>query len=194
MRQSKMLGSGDLIMLYSCLHANLWTDEKLIVNPDYDEKAVFCYLIGCPHHNILGLYYLPIMYAIHDMTATSDQFDKGFTKLLSKGLIEFDEKPSLVFVKNYVKHNPIQNPNQIKCALNKLRDIPYTPLFKGLHEEIQRIYKPLHQPLVELLLERLAERSTTEADSDSAADADTPIVKNESIFCERRIYTGSQGR
>ncbi|HOW23609.1 MAG TPA: DUF6431 domain-containing protein [Sedimentibacter sp.] len=66
----------------------------------------------------------------------------------------------MVLVKNYLKHNPLENPNQVKHAIEKLNELPETHLFRSLLTVIEQFDKPFIQPLIERLQERLGQPVT----------------------------------
>jgi hypothetical protein len=73
---------------------------------------------------------------------------------LAKGLILYDEPTEIIFVKNYLKYNPLENPNQIKAAKGLIESLPITPFILKVLETLS---KPFHKPLRNLL-ERVSER------------------------------------
>ena len=66
---------------------------------------------------------------MHDLGWNDEQFTKPFTKLLEKGLINYDETTSVILIPNFLRYNPIQNINQAKGAAKALQELPDNPLF-----------------------------------------------------------------
>ena len=114
------------------------------------------YILTSPHRNMLGLYFLPEPYACFDLGWDSERFRERLGELLRKGCLGYDETVHVVFIKNFLKHNPLENPNQVKAAMDKLDEIPTTPLMKELYEALSDA-KPYYKPLRKRLLERLGE-------------------------------------
>jgi len=115
---------------------------------------------------------------------------KALQELLSAGLIRYDKQVHVVLVKNYLKHNPLENPNQVKSAIEKIKEIPKTPLFQDFLEIVKQLDKPLYKPLIEHLHIRLPKQGTgsgtgsgTESgtESKSTESAHTPTTKPEKI-------------
>lgn len=121
-----------------------------------DARYLMLYLLTSPHRNILGLYFLPAPYACFDLGWDEQRFNKGLGELLSKGCIQYDKDNHVVLIINFLKHNPLENPNQVKSATDKLDELPKTPLMKDLYESIKE-EKPHYKPLVEELGKRLNE-------------------------------------
>ncbi|KHO63382.1 DnaD and phage-associated domain [Thermoanaerobacter sp. YS13] len=139
--------------MYSKIESKFWQDEKIrTLSPN--ARYIFLYLLTSPHRNMLGLYFLPDLYAAFDVGLSPEQFKEGFQELLRKGLVNYDETNHVVFIKNFLKHNPLENPNQVKKAIKKLQEIPRTPLLKDLYEYIKNELKP-HKPHYNALLEEL---------------------------------------
>ena len=111
------------------------------------------YLLTSPHRNILGFYFLPAPYACFDLGWDEKRFQKGLQELLQTGRVKYDERAHVVLVMNYLKYNPLENPNQVKSALEKLDTIPQTPLFKDFLSIVEQLDKPFIQPLTERLRE-----------------------------------------
>ena len=109
----------------------MWTDEKF-KNLSDDAKFLFIYILSCPHRNMLGFYFLPIPYASFDLNWNDERLSKGLQQLLEKGLITYNFDTSIVFIKNFLKYNPLDNPNQVKGAIKALKVIPTNGLDKGL--------------------------------------------------------------
>lgn len=125
-----------------------------------DARYLMLYLLTSPHRNIIGFYYLPSPYACFDLGWDEKRFIKGLQELIQKGPINYDPNVHVVLVKNYLKHNPLENPNQVKSAIEKLNDIPQTPLFQEFLEVVEQNDKPFTKPLIERLRERLAQPGT----------------------------------
>ena len=52
------------------------------------------------------------------------------------------------------------NPNQIKAALSKLDELPFSPLFREFKQLLERLNKLLYKPLIEWLDKRLGKPVT----------------------------------
>jgi len=133
-----------------------------------DAKMLWLYILTCPHGNLLGFFVLKPGYVCEDLKWLPERFSKPFKELLTvplsnsqeKGLISFDQKTNLLLIKNYLEHNPLANPNQIKAALNKLEELPFSPLFREFKQLLERFNKPLYKPLIEWLDKRLGKPVT----------------------------------
>lgn len=149
----------------------LWTDEKFKKLSD-DGKFLFLYVLSCPHRNILGFYFLPIPYGSFDLDWKSERFTKGLQELLDKGLINYNFDTNIIFIKNFLKYNPLENPNQVKGAIKALNTLPTNSIDTELVSYLETINKPFIKPLLELLRERLGEHVDVDVDVDVKEDVD----------------------
>ncbi len=145
--------------MYTRVESRFWQDEKMR-NVSDDARYLMLYLLTSPHRNILGLYFLPFPYACFDLGWDEKRFKKALEELLKIGSIAYDTISHVVHVKNYLKHNPLENPNQVKNAIEKLNELPKTHLFRSLLTVIEQFDKPFMQPLIERLQERLGQPGT----------------------------------
>lgn len=145
--------------MYTRVESRFWQDEKMRAVSD-DARYLMLYLLTSPHRNILGFYFLPSPYACFDLGWDEKRFDKGLQELIQTGSVKYDSNTHVVLVQNYLKHNPLENPNQVKSAIDKLEEIPQTPLFQGFLLVVKQFYKPFMKPLLERLQERLQQPGT----------------------------------
>jgi len=146
-------------MLYTRVESRFWQDEKMRAVSD-DVRYLMLYLLTSPHRNILGFYFLPSPYACFDLGWDEKRFQKGLQELLQTGRVKYDARAHVVLVQNYLKHNPLENPNQVKSAIERLEEMPQTPLFQDFLAVVEQFDKPFVQPLVERLRERLRQPGT----------------------------------
>lgn len=183
--------------MYTRVESRFWQDEKMRA-VSHDARHLMLYLLTSPHRNILGFYFLPSPYACFDLGWDEKRFRKGLQELLQTGLIAYDSDAHIVLLKNYLKHNPLENPNQVKSALEKVDELPETPLMQDFLDLVERYWKPFMEPLAERLRERLGKQGTvtgtvtgTGTDSICAPDdaQDTHDDLDESVEAEQVTAT-----
>lgn len=145
--------------MYTRVESRFWQDEKMRTVSD-DARYLMLYLLTSPHRNIMGFYFLPSPYACFDLGWDEKRFNKALQELLEVGTIKYDPHAHVVLIQNYLKHNVLENPNQVKSAIEKLNEMPQTPLFRDFLSVIERFDKPFIQPLIERLQERLGKPGT----------------------------------
>lgn len=108
---------------YVNIATRIWHDEKFRELPD-DAKVLFIYLLTSPHGNMCGLFYLPPLYACHDLKWTERRYRAAIEQLKGRVCIDGD----IILIKNFLRYNPIKGPKQAIGAANRLKEVPDTPL------------------------------------------------------------------
>ncbi|WP_353096189.1 hypothetical protein [Tissierella praeacuta] len=161
----------------------IWTDEKYKSLSD-DGKFLFLYVLSCPHRNILGFYFLPIPYGSFDLGWENERFTKGLKELLSNGFINYNFNTNIIFIKNFLKYNPLENPNQVKGAIKALQVLPTNSIDTELVDYLKTVDKPFIEPLLKRLDERLGKQEDVDVDVevDVKEDIDKDIDKENIII------------
>ena len=146
-------------MRYQKIESRIWFDEKFRVLTK-DQKMLFFYILTCPHGNLIGLFVLPIGYISEDLKSLPKDLRKDIKILQEAHLIEYDEDTAVLWVKNFLKHNQVTNPNQRIAALSILKELPKSPLLFKFVSACEGLNKALYEGLSEGL-------SKPDSDSDS---------------------------
>ncbi len=157
--------------MFTKINELIWTDEKFKSLSD-DSKFLFIYVLTCPHRNILGFYFLPIPYGSFDLGWDNKRFEKGLQELITIGLVNYNSKTNIIFIKNFLKYNPLENPNQVKGAIKALASIPADGIDVELINYLNTVNKPFIKPLVELLEKRLEKGLVKQVDVEVDVDVD----------------------
>ena len=176
-------------MRYQRIHSQIWSDEKFI-KLSQDAKYLFIYLLTSPHSNGIGIYVLPKKYIECDLEWSTKQLAIPFDELLNSGLILYDDVARLICIKNHIKHNPIENPKQVKSAEKIISALPKSSLFSAISEQLNKQY---HKPLSILLDERYAKpeeekEEETEKEKEESPSIDYPDWLNMELWEEFRKY------
>ena len=150
---------GGQFTLYTRVESSFWSDDKMRAVSS-DARHLMLYLFTSPHRNILGFYFLPSPYACFDLGWDDKRFAKGLQELLQTRRVMYDEQSHVMLVCNYLKHNPLENPNQVKAAIEKLDALPETPLFTAFNDILRQFDKGYMEPLHKRLTERLPKPGT----------------------------------
>lgn len=119
--------------MYSKIYQEFWNDDK-INTLSIDGRYLMLYFLTCPHRNVLGCFKLPKSYVSEDTQLKPRKLTKLMNECLDLGLVEYDEKSKVIFIKNFLKYNPIENPNQAEGARKRLKNEPNSPLFVKVAE------------------------------------------------------------
>lgn len=157
--------------MFTKIESLIWEDPKFKGLSD-DGRILFIYVLTCKHRNIIGLYQLPIMYGAHDLGWSMERINKGLKELLAKGFINYDYEAHTIFIKNFLKYNALENPNQVKAAIKALEGTYSNSLDSALLEVLETITSPTIKPLVKALKERLGEGLLKQVDIDIDIDID----------------------
>ena len=142
-------------MRYQKIESRIWHDEKFMKLTPH-QQLLFFYILTCPHGNLTGVFVLKPGYATEDIKCLPKDFKKDLDKLVEIRLISYDHETSVILIHNFLKHNPITNPNQRKAVITQLYSLPKSPLIK--------LFIDLNKGLAEGLQEVL---SKPDSDSDS---------------------------
>lgn len=172
---------------YSNVAARIWHDEKFRELPD-NSKTLFIYLITSPHGNMCGLFYLPALYACHDLGWTESKYTSAMKQLEKMGLIMTDN--DIVLIKNFLRYNPIHGPKQAVGAANRLNEVPHTHLVGYFMENLKGILNadtysvfekaliiPHQYPMDTLSDTASIPESDTDTDTDTETDTETERKK-----------------
>jgi len=151
--------------LYTKIDERLWSDEKYRKLSD-DGKLLFVYVLACSHRNMIGLYLLPVQYGSYDLNWKEERFNKGLVELSDNSFIKYNFNTNIVYIKNFLKYNPLENPNQVKGAIKALDSIPANAIDAELIKELERANKPFNKPLIELLYKGLGKQEEEEEEED----------------------------
>ena len=183
--------------MYTKVESRFWQDEKMRDVSD-EARYLMLYLLTSPHRNVLGFYFLPEPYACFDLGWTTEQFRERLEELLKKGLIKYDETAHVVLIKNFLKHNPLENQNQVKSAIKRLDEIPKTYLFKDFYEVVKKVgnEKKQYSALLEQLKKQLPERLDKQLDEPldkqfSKQEEEKELLQKENSSCSSTITTGA---
>lgn len=140
--------------MYSKIDARFWEDEKTADLTIYGQHLML-YLLTCKHRNMFGCYRLPVEYMAADTKIPYGEIEGVLNELVATGMVNYDAKQKIVHVKNFMKYNPIENPNQVKAALDRLADMPDCTFFETVAQTLIAIGKEHLEPLIKGLRERL---------------------------------------
>jgi len=163
--------------VYTKIDDLFWKDTKMKARSD-DAKMVFFYLLTCPHRTMIGMFHLPIGYASADMGWKPERFTKGFEELFRNGFINRDLSAEVVLIKNYLKYNQIENPNQVKAAVSAIDKIAPNLCDADLTDILEGLYKPFMKPLLERLQKRYI-KPETETETETETEYKMCVFENE---------------
>lgn len=140
---------------YGKIFSTFWTSDSTRTLSD-NGKVLALYLLTGPHSNIIGCFRLPDGYVAEDLGWNPQTVSEGFTELFRKGFATRDSGSKWVIINNYLKWNPLENPNQTKSALRAFEQVPDScavkPLLaRSIHDHANRFLNGLESILAPFL-------------------------------------------
>lgn len=114
-----------------------------------DAKLLGLFLLTGPHRRTEGIYRLPVGYMAGDLGWTEKRARAALDELLADEFVAYDEKVSVLFICKALKHQGIDNPNQIKAAIKALKELPKTELTTAFAKAAQLFSQPFAERLQE---------------------------------------------
>jgi hypothetical protein len=134
---------------YGKIYTRFWTQPDIRALSNHG-KLVAAYLLTCPHTTMIGCFRLPLMYVCADLDWQQDAVQKAIVELHKADWLRHDAAHEWVNITNFLKYNPIENPNQGKAALKLVKDVPRTsPIWAALIKSIELFGGAHFQPLLE---------------------------------------------
>jgi hypothetical protein len=150
-------------MSYGAVDRKTWNDERFRAW-DHTTRAVWLYLLTCPHGNRLGCFVLPAYYIADDVMISPEEAESALARLQEDGRIVWDRTLRVVCVLRHLHpdYNPLANPNVVKAAVHDLDTLPDSrPCLEALADAVERFGQPLTQrgqPFYSLLSVQLSAR------------------------------------
>jgi hypothetical protein len=127
-----------------------------------DGKLLVLYLLTCEHNTLVGVFRLSDGYISDDLGWERGKVQDVFAELAAKGFAERCDQTKWVWIRNYLRENPPENPNQMKAAAKITCRIPtecewrqrffdiyrngFETLSKPLSNPFETLSKPLSNP------------------------------------------------
>jgi len=127
---------------YHKIFSNIWNDEKF-GKLSSGAKMLFLYYLTCEYNNALGMFIMRDGYATSDLHYSLKRYKRCRNELVENGFIGYDESTSLLLIKNQLRYNTIDGPNQLMAAIKIAESLGHrnSPLMKELSEIITKIKK-----------------------------------------------------
>jgi len=165
--------------MYAKIETKFWNDPT-VRRLNEDARMLFLYILTTPQRNIVGLFHLPAAFACYHLQWTPQRFEKALKELIKANRVKHDSDLELILIKNFFKYQAPENPNQVKASLEKLNELPDTPLFFDLANILERSKDDKFVTVAEGLRNRfetlskgLAKGSETVSKPETETEADT---------------------
>ncbi|HCD3128641.1 TPA: hypothetical protein NBM72_000202 [Acinetobacter baumannii] len=125
---------------YGKVSPHFWTGstgKKLRECPD--SIVVAMYLMTCPHANMLGLYYMPLLYVAHETGLGLEGAKKGLEWACEAGFCSYDEVSEMVWVHEMacfqVAESLKPTDNRCKGIQKDYDSLPANPFLSSFYEK-----------------------------------------------------------
>jgi hypothetical protein len=112
---------------------SFWKDPEIRRWPDH-QKLLGSYLLTCPHRTSEGLFWLPHGYVAQDLGWSIERVSEGYSGLKAAGFCAYDDTSETVLLVKALKYEAPAGEKQIQGAINRLAEVPPTPLFSLLRD------------------------------------------------------------
>ena len=173
---------------YARVKRRFWVDEQ-VQSLSPEARYLMLYLLTSPHGNGLGLYVLRPGYAAEDMGWDTKRFAQRLRELIEKGLVNYDETTNLLFIPRWLKHNPLENPNQVQAMLKVVEELPSSHLWSAAAQAVEQFCRPFAEPLAKRLRVGSANQYTVIRNRIDPVDSD---LKDRDLKDSRSIEPANQ--
>jgi hypothetical protein len=106
-----------------------------------EAQVVALYLMTSPHANMLGLYYLPVLYLAHETGLGLEGASKGLERSIKAGFCSYDERSEMVWVHEMAGYQVGRSlkPGDNRCAgvRNEYGSLPENPFLAAFFDHYQ---------------------------------------------------------
>lgn len=123
---------------YGKVSPQFWIGKtgKELKKAGFEAQIVSLYLLTSPHSNMIGLYYMPLMYMAHETGLGIEGASKGLASAIQCGFCLYDEDSEMVWVPEMASHQigTSLKPTDKRCAgvqntYDSQPDNPFLPMF-----------------------------------------------------------------
>ena len=144
---------------FAKISSEFWTSPmgKKIKSCELETKVVAFYLMTCRHTNMLGIYYLPLALASHEIGMTIEGVRRSIEALVKVRFCSYDEEAEYVWVHETAASQLgvlKKNDNRVKHANRVFKTLPKLPFLSKfyekyrnfLHLETAPFFEPVRSP------------------------------------------------
>lgn len=132
--------TGEVMRDYATVSPQFWLGEtgRELRKAGVEAQVVAFYLMTSPHANMLGLYYLPVLYLAHETGLGLEGASKGLDGAIKAGFCSYDEHSEMVWVHEMAAYQVGRElkPGDKKCAgvRNSYAALPKNPFLSAFYE------------------------------------------------------------
>ena len=126
---------------YAKVSPQFWIGEtgKKLRKAGAEAQVVALYLMTCPHANMIGMYYLPVMYLAHETGIGMEGASKGLQSAIEAGICSYDEASEIVWVHEMARYQIAdqlaETDKRCKGVQNEYDAVPENPFLAGFFDK-----------------------------------------------------------
>ncbi|WP_052955203.1 hypothetical protein [Enterobacter ludwigii] len=131
---------------YGKVSPQFWIGKtgKALRQAGSEAQLVSLYLLTNPHANMIGLYYMPLMFIAHETGLGIEGASKGLRSAIEAGFCHYDEQSEMVWVPEMAAHQIgiNLNPKDKRCpgVQNEYNAQPENPFLSAFYDKYQAHY------------------------------------------------------
>lgn len=153
---------------YRKIDPRVWNDRKFS-SLNNNAKLLFLYLLTCPNMTVLGAVPLRMEAVAAELTLSPEEIAEAFGAIEAEGMAKYDPR-GLFWVRNFLKYNSPDNPNQVRCWEDALDLLPECPLLEDVIRSAYATCRRRGQSFVDALSDRFVGASPTPNSCDYGSD------------------------
>ncbi len=132
---------------YGKISPQFWTGKtgKAIKSGGPESVVVAMYLMSSPHSNMIGMYYLPMMYLAHETGLGIEGASKGLQRACEAGFCSYDEASEVVWVHEMARYQIAdelsEKDNQVKGIQREYDSAPENPFKSDFYDRYSAAFK-----------------------------------------------------
>ncbi|WP_127143185.1 hypothetical protein [Pelagibacterium montanilacus] len=130
---------------FTKVYPAIWSSARFNSLASPDAKLLLLYLMTSKHQCSAGAYHLPDGYAATDLEWPQDKYRSTRAELVEAGLILFDEENATVYICDWFKWCPAQNPKHAQAVQRMIVELPSESIAERAQEDFDRSRDPLGQ-------------------------------------------------
>ncbi len=149
---------------YAYIHTQIWKDKKFRQLSE-SSKMLYIAMLTAPNSNMIGLYEWPVAYALHDLGDWDrEKFFFCLHEIEELGMARYDMENEVVFIRRFLKHNPLSSIKQVIGGAKYFKALPRSPLFPEFSQAWDKYVEAPFRKNLERRLDDNAKRSLREID------------------------------
>jgi hypothetical protein len=160
--------------VYRKFYTRAWSDEK-VFKMSLEQKAIFFYCLTSDQTSAFGMYVLSHGKAAEELGMLPETFRDGFDHVSRTLGWGYDEQTRVLYIPSWWKHNPPPNRNVLIHNLERIGDIPQTPLLQAFATNTAFLAQDLRETFTVTLRKRLGNGSGNQEQDQEQEKSNTPL-------------------